>query len=100
MVLLEQVKLKTGAAVPIAVCAAAMSTLRVIREENPRLLVRIVRSGGERSLWFADEDHEYLDGLGLLERHTHSLPDDFLQVLLSAVTVELDGPVIGDPVVK
>jgi len=97
---LEHVKLKTGVSVPNAVCAAAMSTLRRIREENPQFLVRIVRSGGERSLWFADEDQEYLDGLGLLERHTNSLPNDFLQVLLSAVTVEIDGPVIGNPVDK
>jgi len=100
MTLLEYVKLKTGVVVPNAVCAAAMSTLRRIREENPRLLVRVVRSGGDRNLWFAEEDSEYLGYLGLLDRHTNGLPDDFLQVLLSAVTLETGEPVIGNPVGK
>ncbi|MFA6604188.1 MAG: hypothetical protein WCT10_05150 [Patescibacteria group bacterium] len=100
MAVLEQVRLKTGTMVPNVVCAAAMSTLRRIRAESPDTLVRIVRSGGNLNLGLIESDHAYLDYLGLLERHTNSLPEDFLQVLLSAVTLETGEPALNDPISK
>lgn len=92
----EAVRLKNGAIVPYAVSCLRLSAVLHIKEYDPALLLRLVRHAGDVDR-LDEGDRERLAGLDLVENDGR-LEQSFVDVLLSAVTIGADGPVVRNPV--
>lgn len=97
MVNSEMVRLKNGAIVHYSVSCLGLSAVLHIKEYDPGLLTRLVRHAGE-IVRLDEGDRDRLAELGLLENG--GLDKGFVNVLLSAVTIGTDGPVVRDPVLR
>jgi len=92
----KPVRLKNGAIVPCAVSCLRLSAVLHFQEYDPALLMRLVRGAGDINR-LDEGDLDRLAELDLLERDG-SLEKSFVDVLLSAVTIGSEGPVVHDPV--
>jgi hypothetical protein len=92
----ESVRLKNGAIVPYTVSCLRLSAVLHIKEYDPALLMRLVRGAGDPDR-LDEGDRERLAELDLLEQDG-SLETGFVDVLLSAVTIGSEGPIVSDPI--
>jgi hypothetical protein len=92
------VRLKNGAVVPYDVSCLKLTAVLHIQEYDPAMLTRLVRGAGDVNR-LDEGDRDRLAELDLLEQDG-SLEKSFVDVLLSAVIIGTDGPVVRNPVCR